>query len=617
MELKFDPSKPKYEYITTQAKAEKIFETLLNEKMLAVDVEASSLDPFTGILFLVQIGTAEISYIFDARFVSLKEIPLYKQIMEDEKVIKLLHNASFDYKYLKLHTDVELKNVYDTMLAEGVLTSGKAALRTSLIETVSRNLQAGLIEKDTQMSFTKMSPNERMTKEQLVYSAKDTLVLFPLFEIQSAKLKKENLINIAKLEFAVAPVVAEIELRGVYLDSERWKEIIKNLQKKRDALAAEFQEAIRPYYKMSQSGLFGGQADAININSTVQLMDLFNNKLGLNLPSTGSSILTSNGSHPVVNLLSQYRGYEKLISAFGESVLDKINPKTGRIHPHFIQLKTATGRFACASPNIQQIPRNSEEAPFRSCFNPAPGYKLVVSDYSSFEMRILAELSGDEKMINAIKDDLDIHSYTASLMFDKPYSDDFKKKYPDLRQMAKPIGFGLMYGMGAQGLVSSIRTQSGMEITVEQSEDLINRYFKSYPSVKKFLDNQARNAVRYGFSTTPAGRKRWYEIPERSDPDFRRKISSIEREAKNHPIQGTNADALKFALHFIQQRMRKEGIDGGIILTVHDEIACEVREDQAEDFAQVLSDEMVRAGQLFLKNVPVRSDPFVGDVWEH
>ncbi len=616
MELKFDPNKPKYEYITSHSEAEKVFEKLKDEKMLAVDVEASSLDPFTGILFLVQIGTAHISYVFDARTVSLKDISLYKQIMEDNKVIKLLHNASFDYKYLKLHTGVELKNIYDTMLAEGILTSGMSSQRTSLIETVKRHLDDGIIEKDTQMSFTKMSPNERMTEDQLIYSAKDTLVLFPLFEIQSPKLKKENLINIAKLEFAVAPVVAEIELRGVYLNAEKWRDIIKNLQTKRDALAAEFQEAIRPYYSVSQSGLFGGQADSINMNSPVQLMELFNGKLGLNVPSTGSQILTTI-NHPVVNLLSQYRGYEKLISAFGDSVLEKINPKTGRIHPHFIQLQTATGRFACASPNIQQIPRNSEEAPFRTCFNPAEGYKLVVSDYSSFEMRILAELSGDEKMIHAIKDDLDIHSYTASLMFDKPYSDDFKKKYPDLRQMAKPIGFGLMYGMGPQGLVSSIRTQSGTDVTVEQSEDLINRYFKSYPSVKKFLDNQARNAVRLGYSTTPAGRKRWYQIPEKSDPDYRRKIGKIEREAKNHPIQGTNADAIKFALNFVHQRMKKDGIDGGIILTVHDEIACEVREDQAEDFAEVLSYEMRRAGELFLKTVPVKSDPFVGDVWEH
>ena len=345
-------------------------------------------------------------------------------------------------------------------------------------------------------------------------------------------------------------------------------------------------------------------------------MDLFNNRLHLDMPSTGSNVLAAY-HHPVVNILGQYRKYEKLLSAFGYELLEKINPVTGRIHPEFQQLRTATGRFACNKPNIQQIPRNSEEAPFRECINQEPGNKLVVADYAAIEMRILAELSEDEKMRKAIIEGLDIHSYTASLMFDKPYSDDFKKKFPQLRQMAKPIGFGLMYGMGAPGLVSSIKIQTGTEITIKESEDLIERYFKAYPSVRRFLEKQASNAIKRGWSSTPAGRKRWYKKPERTDPEFRRKISHIERQAKNHPIQGTNADIIKYALVFVQEWMEKHEVEGGIILTVHDEIACEVKEEVAESFAKVMSDEMVRAGELFVKDVPVISDPFVGDVWEH
>ena len=297
--------------------------------------------------------------------------------------------------------------------------------------------------------------------------------------------------------------------------------------------------------------------------------------------------------------------------------MEKINKKTGRVHPEFNQMGTATGRFSCNNPNLQQIPRNSEEAPFRLCINPRPGYKLVVADYSAFEMRILAELSKDEKMVHALNEGLDIHSYTASLMFNKEYTPDFKKKYPDLRQIAKPIGFGLMYGMGPMGLANRLYMETGKPVSKEEGEDYMNRYFSSYPSVRDFLDKTAKAAVRNGWSITPAGRKRWYNKPEKDDPEYRKKVSSIEREAKNHPIQGTNADAVKFALVYISEKLKENKIDGGITHTVHDEIVTEIREDQAEDWSKIQSDEMVRAAQLFIKHVKVISEPFVSDVWEH
>jgi DNA polymerase-1 len=402
-----------------------------------------------------------------------------------------------------------------------------------------------------------------------------------------------------------------MELKGVYVNLEKWHEILKNLEKKRDEYAKQFQDLVRPYYKNgNQTDLFGDPVDALNMNSPVQLMALFNDKLGLSIPSTGAAILETL-RHPVAQALSDYRGYEKLLSAFGDTLLSKVNRVTGRLHPDFMQMGTATGRFSCKEPNLQQIPRNSEEAPFRECFNPAPGYKLVTADYSSFEMRILADLSGDEKMITALKNDLDIHSYTASLMFNKPYSDDFKKLYPDLRQIAKPIGFGLMYGMGSVGLASQLKAEP------EEAKDYIDKYFQSYPSVQKFLDGLARDAVRRGWSSTPSGRKRWYNLPEKTDVEYRKKLSNIERQAKNHPIQGTNADAIKYALVFLNERLKKEGVDGAITHTVHDEIVCEVREDQAQDWSLIQSQEMVRAGELFIKKVPVVSEPFVGDVWEH
>jgi len=607
VELKFNPDKPSYEYITNPDELNSALEKLEKTPVVGVDVEGTGLDPYTSTLLLVQIGTEETSYIIDARKLNLKEYPRYKALLEDPKRIKILHNAKFDYKFLKVQTGVRLTNVYDTMLAGAVLSAGLVGKNPSLKELTTK--YCGLdLEKGVRKSF--VNHIGEITEAQLKYSGLDTLVMFPIFKAQLEELKREDVVKVAKLEFASTLVVAEMELRGMVINVPKWKEVIDALEIKRTKYATEFQELIRPYYGTNSMDLFGNSVDAINVNSQTQLMDLLNNRIGLNLVSTNDAFLRD-VKHPVVEVLRDYRKYEKLLSAFGQSLLDKVNPVTGRLHPDYNQMGTATGRFSCKDPNLQQIPRNSEEAPFREFFNPAPGYKLVTADYSSFEMRILADLSGDEKMINALKEDLDIHSYTASLMFNLPYSNDFKKLHPDLRQIAKPIGFGLMYGMSAAGLASQIG------VSKDKGEEYMELYFKSYPSVRDFLNKLADDAVKKGWSTTPLGRKRWYKRPSPSDPDYRRKMGSIQRQAKNHPIQGTNADAIKFAFVFLQERIDKEGIDGGITHTVHDEIVSEIREDQAEDWAKIQSDEMVRAAELFITKVPVKSDPFVGDLWEH
>ncbi len=612
MELKFSFSDPKYEHITAMDQLVTAVEILEKQQMIGVDIEGTGLDPYTDKLLLLQIGTDEISYIFDAQILPLLGVEPLIRLLENPKIIKIMHNGKFDYGFIKLQIGAKLTNIFDTMLAEGVLTAGLK--RPQSLAALSEQYLETRLDKSTRKSFEELKT--QITESQLKYSALDTLVLFPIFEAQYKRLQDEKLINIAKLEFAVTTVVAEMELRGIYIDTVKWREIIASLRKKREEYLFNFQEAVRPLYQSSQIDLFGQHADVINTNSNTQLLDLFNNKLNLGIPSTGDEILMGL-SHPVAKILRDYRGYEKLISAFGESLLSKVNKKTGRLHPDFMQLGAATGRFACSNPNLQQIPRNSEEAPFRQCFVPEEGFKLVVTDYSSMEMRILADLSGDVKMIDALKNNLDIHSYTASLMFGKEYSADFKKKYPELRQIAKPIGFGLMYGMGPMGLAKSIEQQTGKTVSKEEGADYMNKYFASYPSVRNFLDRTANEAVLRGWSITPAGRKRWYKKPDPSDPEYKKRISQIQREAKNHPIQGTNADVIKYALVFIHERMKKEGVDGAITHTVHDEVVTEVRADQAEQWAICQQEEMVRAGELVIKKVPVVSDPVVSDVWEH
>ncbi|MBU1970467.1 hypothetical protein KJ605_01690 [Patescibacteria group bacterium] len=606
MELKFSFNDPKYEHVTNMDQVIKAVAILEQQQMLGVDIEGTGLDPYNDKLLLLQIGTAETSYIFDAQRMPLYGVEPLIKLLENPKIIKLMHNGKFDYGFIKLQIGAQVNNIYDTMLAEGILTAGLK--RPQSLANLSEQYLETRLDKSVRKSFEERKA--QITESQLKYSALDTLVLFPIFEAQYKKLQEEHLINIAKLEFAVTTVVAEMELKGIYLDVDMWREIISGLTKKRSGYAQTFQDTVRPYYHSTQADLFGGDGEAINLNSQVQLMDLFNNKIGLTIPSTGDEIL-STLTHPVANILRDYRAYEKLISAFGEGLLAKVNKKTGRLHPDFMQLGTATGRFACSNPNLQQIPRNSEEAPFRKCFKPAPGYKLVVTDYSSMEMRILADLSKDKMLMDTIKNNYDIHSRTASLMWGLEYSADFKKKYPEQRQAAKTINFGLVYGMGPGGLARQIGK------TIEEAKELMDIYFRNYPGIKTWLNKTGDEALKRGWSMTPAGRKRWYQLPDPADPDYRRRIAKVQREAKNHPIQGTNADITKYALVFLHDRLKKEGVDGAVTHTVHDEVVCEVRNDQAEDWAKIQVAEMVRAGELIIKNVPVASEPFVGEVWEH
>jgi DNA polymerase-1 len=609
MELRFDPENPIFTHVTNMDLANSALDELEKEKVVGVDIETTSLDPYDAVLLTVQVGTPTKTFIFDARQLKLGEIERFKNFLENNKIIKIFHNGKFDYKHIKQCLKIEVTNIYDTMLTEVVLNMGIGRGYYSLKELAGK--YAGLdLQKAIRETFENMTASTRLNDNQLKYAAIDTLILFPIFDEQLKKLKKEELVDIAKLEFATTRVVGDMELRGVHVDVKRWKEMIKELSIKRDELSKQFQKEIRPFYKSNSIDLFGNIGDCININSQTQLMDLFNNKMHLGLPSTGDGIL-GGFNDPVVNILRDYRGFEKLVSSFGDNLISKINKKTGRIHPDFNQLGASTGRFSCNNPNFQQIPRQSANAQFRSCFNPEVGNKLVTTDYSTMEMRIMADLSGDKALINAFHTGVDVHSHTAALMFNLELTPDFAKTHAQERFAAKSINFGLMYGRGSNSLAKQIG------VSQERGKEYLDKYYRLYPGVRTYLDKVAKEAVKNGWSTTPAGRKRWYIKPEKDDPEYQKKIGHIERQAKNHPIQGTNADAIKYALVFMQEDIKKNGFEASPVLTVHDEVVCEVRADQAEEWAKIQSREMCRAGELFIKKVPVESKPFIGDEWEH
>jgi DNA polymerase I-like protein with 3'-5' exonuclease and polymerase domains len=600
--------RPKYKLINKQEGLKKVYENLKNEKVIALDTETTGIDPFTSTLILFQIGSRDYSYVIEAR--DINDWTLIKKLCEDESKLKILQNCKFDYKMVKQKLDIELNNMYDTYIAESLIVCGLPRNENGRgLGYLTQKYLGSALEKEVRKSFLSFKGG-RVTEKQAEYAALDIIVLFGIFDKQYPILQKQDLLRVAKLEFKVAPVVGDMELRGFNIDVDKWRKHIDVLREQREKVAAKLQEAARPYYKISSMDLFGNHADVINLNSQIQLMELFNDKLGLDLQSTGVAVLEST-DHPIAKLMLEYRQYEKLISAFGESLLEKVNPVTKRLHPDYSQMGTFTGRFACANPNLQQIPAHGDGAVFRTFFGAPPGKSLVTVDYSQQEMRVLADFSKDPTLLDSYKTGKDLHSLTAAKMFNVPYTDDFKDKHGDLRFQAKSINFGLVYGRGATSLAGQLG------VTPDEAVQLVEKYFKEMPQIGTWLENSAKHGVEKGFVETSLGRKRYFVPPDPADPNFNKQKSSIERASKNMPIQGTSADMTKYAMVLIDKEYKKQGIKGGMIHTLHDEIVSEVPDDQAELAMQIQHGKMVEAGETFLKDCPVGADGEISKQWEH
>ncbi len=592
---------PKYEIVETEEKLREVADALSKEDTVAVDTEADKLDPYFANLIFIQIGTPEKAYIFNA--FKLKDFSPLKKVLEKKRPLKVLQNAKFDYKLLKVQAGLELENIYDTFLAERLITCGLQRGQSNLGALAKKYLNLELDKEYDNYNWGRTTKTSDLKKKHYEYAALDVITLFPIFRKQFQQIKKQDLMEVARLEFACVAPVAEMEIKGTPIDQEKWKKNIRKIKEKRDKIHDKIQAELRPLYKTTQRDLFGNHVDVVNLNSPSQLIEAFA-KAGIDIPSTGEQVLKEI-DHDLARMLLEYRGYEKLITAFGENLLDHVNSKTGRLHPDYMQIGADTGRFACSNPNLQQIPTGAE---FRSCFRVREGKKLVTADYSQAELRILAELSRDPALSKAYREDRDIHTFVASLLFEIPEDE---VRHDVERAFAKNMNFGMMYGMGARTLAASI------EVSERKAQQLLNKHGEKFSGVKQWLDKVSKQAVEEGVSETIIGRKRYHERPDPDEPNYERAIAAIQRKGKNTPIQGTSADMIKYAIVFVHQRLREERLDAFLVHTVHDEIVVETTEEDAERVRQVVKEEMERAGRLMIKEVPMKADAMISDIWEH
>src|SRR5215813_7301294 len=581
-------SRTPFKVVATKTTLEQAIAALSSREVIGVDTETTSLDPFDGNIRLLQLATPEQNFVIDLYKVpALKDRGL-RELLSSESPIKVFHNAKFDLKMFLHHFDLEVDGVFDTLLASQLVGAGRNEGGHGLAAVSERHL-GEIVDKSLQTSDW----SGELSEAQYEYAARDAALMIPLYEKLSAALNKLSLEFVARLEFECVLPLAAMELAGMALDADCWRALVVNLERAHELLSDELRRELAA--GIPQLTLFG-EPPIINLDSPTQVMEALAN-MGIKVEGTRSwQLQPLSKQHPAVEKLLEYRSVQKLLSSYGLALLEHINPVTGRIHADFRQLGATGGRMSCSDPNLQQVPNTPE---YRSCFRAPVGRKLIIADYSQIELRILADWSQDTALVKALMSGEDLHCVTASQMLGIPLEEVTKEQ----RAAAKQLNYGIMYGLGAQGLGARIGC------SLEEAESLLRKYFDAYSGVAAFLRDAADRAVGDRESRTRSGRLIYYSF----DANDRSQVGATQRLGKNAPIQGSSADITKRALSLLYKALKQ--VDAKIVNCIHDEIVVEVAEGRANECAAILDREMVTAAREFIRSVPVSVDTVVADAW--
>ena len=494
---------------------------------------------------------------------------------------------------IKLVKDMKAaKNFYDISVAAYLINPLKDSY---FVEDIARDyMESACSSKSEMIGKAKLNEVLRFNDEKAInYFATESYVALHAKENILAKLKDLELTELYEnVEMPLIYSLAKMENTGVRVDEERLKKYADTLLEK----IVKLEESIT-----KKAG------ESFNINSPKQLGEILFEKLKLSGGkktktgySTAADVLEKLApEHEIIRDILEYRQLTKLNSTYATGLAGYIR-EDGRIHGTFNQTITATGRISSTDPNLQNIPVRTEMgSKIRDIFVPKEGYVFVDADYSQIELRVLASLSGDEKLIESYHSAADIHAATASQVFHVP----LEEVTPELRRNAKAVNFGVVYGISAFGL------SEDLSISRKEALDYINNYFKIYGGVKKFLDKQVADAKEKGYVKTMFGRIR--PIPEIKSSNFMTR-SFGDRVAMNSPIQGSAADIMKISMLKVDEALEKSGFDARIVLQIHDELLVEVKEDEAVKVSELVEKAMKEAVSL---KVPLEVDAHIGKTW--
>lgn len=591
-------------------KAEREYETIyeitrLNElikgidKSFSIDIETTGRDALrdtiVGLALCADKGKAFYIPFVHSELqgqINWKEgISVLRNLLENKDIPKIGHNLKFDISFLK-REGVNVSGIlYDTMIASYLLNPNRP---NHNLEEVAFEYLSYRKKTFPEIIGKRASFAEVPIEEATAYASEDAALAYELKEILFHKIEDEGLMNVYRdIEMPLINVLIDMEMAGFMIDIDKFRDMSKEIER-------ELESIQRRIYFLS--------GEEFNINSPKQLSKVLFQSLGLKPGkktktgfSTELSVLEELAEfHELPREILNYRSLSKLKSTYTDVLPGLVNPLTGRVHTSFNQTVTATGRLSSSEPNLQNIPVRGEWGKrIREAFIAEHGNLIFSADYSQIELRILAHLSNDSNLIDAFLSETDIHSRTASELFNV----DIKSVTQDMRRVAKTVNFGVVYGISPFGL------SEALNISREEAKRYIDNYFERHRGVKDYIENTLKKAYEEGYVRTMFGRKR--PIPElKSKTSSTRQLG--ERLAINSPIQGTAADIIKIAMINIREAIKERGLKTKMILQVHDELVFEVPEDEAKEMSELVKEKMEGVVSL---SVPLKIEAGIGKNW--
>ena len=579
-----------------------------NNGEICIDTETTSLDPhqadLVGISLSTKIGEACYVPIGHKNCKNLEEkkiINLIKPTLEDASIKKIGQNIKFDYIILNKR-GISMNSMEDTMLMSYVLDAGNNRHNMDTLSKIHLN-HSPISYKDLvgtgkkQLNFSDVNILEAKD-----YAAEDADITYRLFKILSKKLKRENLLNIYEIfEKPLIKILSSMEINGVKIDEKFLKKLSLKFEKKIEKLEEEI-------YKLSKK--------KFKIGSTKQLGEIMYNDLKIAATkktkkgsfATSASVLedlTFKG-HIFPKLVLEWRQLTKLKNTYSDSLPEHLNPSTKRVHTSFLLAATTTGRLASSNPNLQNIPIKSEDGrDIRKAFIAEKNKCFISADYNQIEMRILSDLADVKELKKAFKNNEDIHSLTASQVFNTSIS----KITPDMRRKAKAINFGIIYGISQYGLAKQINVSNN------EASDFLNAYFLKFPEIKDYMSSTIKFCRKSGYVSNIFGRRTY--INGINDKNFNVR-NFQERAAINAPIQGSASEIMRLAMTRIHAKLQsKKYTKSNMILQIHDELIFEVPNNEIKTISTIIKAEMtsVKNSELHSFSIPLSVDINVGENW--
>ena len=514
-------------------------------------------------------------------------LSIFRPVLENEEVGKIAHGAK-SLNHLFLNAGITLRGIiWDNLLASYLLQPSRPEHDLGMLSWEFLNHPI-------------IPPREK--ENDLFDSGEDEIVLceeaaadFELKSVLEEKLKEGELLELLRdMELPLSAILVEMERNGIRLDRSQFDRLAHSIEE-------ELSTLVEKLYELA--------GEEFNLNSPKQLRRILFDKLGLPPKkktktgySTDVSVLTQLAEeHELPGLILKYRGLFKLKSTYLDPLPYMINPETGRIHTTLHQAVTATGRLSSSAPNLQNIPIRGEMGrEVRMAFVPGdPGWRFLSADYSQIDLRVMAHLSEDPLLLEAFRNNEDIHTFTASLIF----SLSLDEITTEMRRRAKTVNFGIIYGMGAFGL------SRDLNISFQEADVFIKSYFEKYAGVAEYISRTIREVKERGYVTTLFHRRRY--IPElSSDQENIRRFG--ERTAVNTPIQGTSSDIIKLAMIEVSKKLHREGFDARLLLQVHDDLLFECPADELPRLSKMVR---IAMEEVVTLSVPLRVDIKVGENW--